>query len=85
MLTSEKLDRSNLNNAYLSGMKADLNFKGDQLTQINTCFTIGYVFFPAARQNFERAKLLIITAMFLDKCHPTCHCTMWHLASGSLR
>ncbi|KAJ2969937.1 hypothetical protein NQ176_g8418 [Zarea fungicola] len=37
------LDRSNLNNAYLTGMKADLNFKGDQLTQINTCFTIGYV------------------------------------------
>ncbi|KAM7216810.1 Major facilitator superfamily domain containing protein [Rhypophila decipiens] len=37
------LDRSNLSNAYVSGMKEDLNFQGDQLNQINTCFTIGYV------------------------------------------
>ncbi|KAI5868168.1 MFS general substrate transporter [Durotheca rogersii] len=37
------LDRSNLNNAYVSGMKEDLGFVGDQLNQINTCFTIGYV------------------------------------------
>ncbi|KAM3561515.1 hypothetical protein MY1884_002343 [Beauveria asiatica] len=37
------LDRSNLNNAYVSGMKDDLGFVGDQLTQINTCFTVGYV------------------------------------------
>ncbi|KAK3312536.1 major facilitator superfamily domain-containing protein [Apodospora peruviana] len=37
------LDRSNLANAYVSGMKEDLNFSGDQLNQINTCFTIGYV------------------------------------------
>ncbi|KAK4225262.1 pantothenate transporter liz1 [Podospora fimiseda] len=37
------LDRSNLANAYVSGMKEDLDFKGDQLTQINTCFTVGYI------------------------------------------
>ncbi|KAG9650181.1 MFS general substrate transporter, partial [Aureobasidium melanogenum] len=37
------LDRSNLTNAYVSGMKEDLNFKGNQLTQINTVFTVGYV------------------------------------------
>ncbi|KAK4188891.1 hypothetical protein QBC35DRAFT_495054 [Podospora australis] len=37
------LDRTNLMNAYVSGMKEDLNFKGDQLNQINTCFTVGYV------------------------------------------
>ncbi|KAK3306289.1 major facilitator superfamily domain-containing protein [Chaetomium strumarium] len=37
------LDRSNLANAYVSGMKEDLNFQGDQLNQINTCFTVGYV------------------------------------------
>lgn len=55
------LDRSNLNNAYVSGewscwryfggtkkadvrtgMKEDLNFKGNQLNQINTVFTVGY-------------------------------------------
>lgn len=37
------LDRTNLANAYVSGMKEDLNFQGNQLNQINTCFTIGYV------------------------------------------
>ncbi|GAB1318390.1 Pantothenate transporter liz1 [Madurella fahalii] len=37
------LDRTNLANAYVSGMKEDLNFQGDQLNQINTCFTVGYV------------------------------------------
>nr|XP_036575540.1 pantothenate transporter [Colletotrichum truncatum]KAF6782129.1 pantothenate transporter [Colletotrichum truncatum] len=37
------LDRTNLNNAYVSGMKEELGFVGDQLNQINTCFTIGYV------------------------------------------
>ncbi|KAK4235142.1 major facilitator superfamily domain-containing protein [Achaetomium macrosporum] len=37
------LDRSNLANAYVSGMKEDLDFHGDQLNQINTCFTVGYV------------------------------------------
>ncbi|KAK4180638.1 hypothetical protein QBC36DRAFT_19613 [Triangularia setosa] len=37
------LDRTNLSNAYISGMKEDLSFRGDQLNQINTCFTLGYV------------------------------------------
>ncbi|KAI2630839.1 MFS general substrate transporter [Hypoxylon sp. NC1633] len=37
------LDRSNLANAYVSGMKEDLGFVGDQFNQINTCFTVGYV------------------------------------------
>ncbi|CAJ2506118.1 Uu.00g002480.m01.CDS01 [Anthostomella pinea] len=37
------LDRSNLNNAYVSGMKEELGFVGDQLNQITTCFTVGYV------------------------------------------
>lgn len=36
------LDRTNLNNAYLSGMKEELGFKGNQLNQINTVFTVGY-------------------------------------------
>lgn len=35
------LDRSNLNNAYVSGMKEDLNFHGKQLNLINTVFTVG--------------------------------------------
>ncbi|KAF3016467.1 hypothetical protein E8E14_008733 [Neopestalotiopsis sp. 37M] len=37
------LDRSNLANAYVSGMKEDLGFVGDQYNQINTCFTVGYI------------------------------------------
>ncbi|OAA66503.1 major facilitator superfamily transporter pantothenate [Niveomyces insectorum RCEF 264] len=37
------LDRSNLTNAYVSGMKEDLKFVGNQLNVINTCFTVGYV------------------------------------------
>ncbi|RDA86505.1 hypothetical protein CP532_2006 [Ophiocordyceps camponoti-leonardi (nom. inval.)] len=37
------LDRSNLANAYVSGMREDLGFVGDQLNQINTCFTVGYI------------------------------------------
>ena len=36
------LDRSNLNNAYVSGMREELRFKGNQLNQINTVFTVGY-------------------------------------------
>jgi MFS transporter, ACS family, pantothenate transporter len=37
------LDRANLNNAYVSGMREDLNFVGTQLNQINTCFYGGYL------------------------------------------
>ena len=37
------LDRSNLTNAYVSGMKEELNFHGNQLNVINTIFTVGYI------------------------------------------
>jgi ACS family pantothenate transporter-like MFS transporter len=36
------LDRSNLSNAYVSGMREELSFRGNQLNQINTVFTVGY-------------------------------------------
>jgi len=36
-----QLDRTNLNNAYLSGMKEELGFQGNQLNEINTVFTVG--------------------------------------------
>jgi|TARA_R110002003_G_scaffold112_18_gene9709 ACS family pantothenate transporter-like MFS transporter len=36
------LDRTNLNNAYVSGMREELGFRGNQLNQINTVFTVGY-------------------------------------------
>ncbi|KAI0481874.1 major facilitator superfamily domain-containing protein [Xylaria cf. heliscus] len=43
------LDRTNLNNAYVSGMKEELHFVGDQLNQVQAAFTAGYVVgqFPA--------------------------------------
>lgn len=37
------LDRLNLSNAYVSGMKEDLNLHGNQFNVINTMFTVGYV------------------------------------------
>lgn len=36
------LDRMNLNNAYVSGMKEDLNFQGNQLNIINTGMSMCY-------------------------------------------
>ncbi|GAW22998.1 hypothetical protein ANO14919_125450 [Xylariales sp. No.14919] len=37
------LDRSNINNAYVSGMKEELHFEGNELNQIQAAFTAGYV------------------------------------------
>lgn len=37
-----QLDRSNLANAYVSGMKTDLGFSGNQFNVVNTVFTVGY-------------------------------------------
>ncbi|KAJ8142355.1 hypothetical protein OY671_004499 [Metschnikowia pulcherrima] len=37
------LDRLNLSNAYVSGMKEDLKMKGDEFNLINTVFSIGYI------------------------------------------
>ncbi|KAL4808605.1 major facilitator superfamily domain-containing protein [Aspergillus unguis] len=36
------LDRTNLNNAYVSGMREELDFQGNELNQITTVFTVGY-------------------------------------------
>ncbi|KAI0033790.1 MFS general substrate transporter [Vararia minispora EC-137] len=37
------LDRSNVNNAYVSGMREELHMVGTQFNQINTLFTCGYI------------------------------------------
>lgn len=37
------LDRANLANAYVSGLREDLHFSGTQLNQINTIFYSGYL------------------------------------------
>ncbi len=41
MYFTNYLDRSNLANAYVSGMKEDLGFVGNQYNVINTVFTVG--------------------------------------------
>lgn len=37
------IDRSNLSNAYVSGMKESLSMGGNEFNIINTCFTVGYI------------------------------------------
>ncbi|RPD80705.1 MFS general substrate transporter [Lentinus tigrinus ALCF2SS1-7] len=43
MYFSNYLDRSNVSNAYVSGMKEELNMHGTDFNQINTIFTCGYI------------------------------------------
>ncbi|KAI6047316.1 major facilitator superfamily domain-containing protein [Pisolithus marmoratus] len=43
MYFTNYLDRSNVNNAYVSGMKQDLNMQGNDFNVINTIFTCGYI------------------------------------------
>ncbi|KAF3065162.1 Pantothenate transporter liz1 [Daldinia childiae] len=65
------LDRSNLSNAYVSGMKEDLGFVGDQLNQINTCFTVGYVIgqIPANLSlHYIKPRYFFPACMFIWAC-----------------
>lgn len=39
------VDRLNVSNAYVSGMKEELNMKGNEFNIINTCFNVGYIIF----------------------------------------
>lgn len=39
------VDRLNISNAYVSGMKEDLKMEGNEFNIINTCFNIGYIVF----------------------------------------
>ncbi|KAF8165189.1 major facilitator superfamily domain-containing protein [Crassisporium funariophilum] len=43
MYFSNYLDRSNVANAYVSGMREDLQMFGTQFNKINTIFTCGYI------------------------------------------
>ncbi|KAF9451620.1 MFS general substrate transporter [Macrolepiota fuliginosa MF-IS2] len=43
MYFTNYLDRSNVNNAYVSGMKEDLHMFGTELNKITTIFTCGYI------------------------------------------
>lgn len=37
------LDQSNINSAFVSGMKEDLNLYGNELNIMQSCWTVGYV------------------------------------------
>ncbi|KIJ70238.1 hypothetical protein HYDPIDRAFT_77458 [Hydnomerulius pinastri MD-312] len=43
MYFTNYLDRANVNNAYVSGMKQELNMQGNDFNKINTIFTCGYI------------------------------------------
>lgn len=43
MYFTNYLDRSNVSNAYVSGMKEELNMQGTDYNKINTIFTCGYI------------------------------------------
>jgi hypothetical protein len=43
VLTLFRQDQSNLNNAYVAGLKEDLGFKGNQLVQLQTFYVVGAV------------------------------------------
>ncbi|KAF8915895.1 MFS general substrate transporter [Mucidula mucida] len=43
MYFTNYLDRSNISNAYVSGMKEELNMQGTEFNKINTIFTCGYI------------------------------------------
>jgi ACS family pantothenate transporter-like MFS transporter len=56
MYFTNYLDRSNLANAYVSGMKEELGFVGNQYNQINTVFTVGYVHLGVLMLNFRLGR-----------------------------
>ncbi|KAG2751526.1 MFS general substrate transporter [Suillus brevipes Sb2] len=43
MYFTNYLDRANVNNAYVSGMRQELNMQGNDFNKINTIFTCGYI------------------------------------------
>ncbi|KAK4445723.1 pantothenate transporter liz1 [Podospora aff. communis PSN243] len=62
------LDRTNLNNAYVSGMKEELDFRGNQLNEINTIFTIGYIIGQIPSNlalHYVRPRYFFPTMMFI--------------------
>lgn len=40
---SNHFNRTNFQNAYVSGMQLDLNFQGNRYSVVNTLFTVGYI------------------------------------------
>jgi ACS family pantothenate transporter-like MFS transporter len=58
------LDQVNINNAFVSGMKEDLNLFGNQLNYMQTCWTVGYVIGQIPRYSVQ-SPLLKTSGTFL--------------------
>lgn len=52
------LDQVNINNAFVSGMKEDLDLFGNQLNYMQTCWTVGYVIGQIPRYEQSRRKTI---------------------------
>jgi hypothetical protein len=58
----KNLDQVNINNAFVSGMKEDLNLYKNELNYMQTCWTVGYVLGELPCKPFEpfSAHLIIL-------------------------
>lgn len=74
------LDRMNLNNAYVSGMREDLNFKGRELNVINTSNTLFHD--GCMRRETDHSQYSTV-AMFSDRSQTTLPSRNCLLASTS--
>lgn len=52
----KNLDQTNINNAFVSGMKEDLGLNGNQLNYMQSWWTVGYVIGQIPRQVQKRAN-----------------------------
>ncbi|KAF8206968.1 major facilitator superfamily domain-containing protein [Mycena galopus ATCC 62051] len=64
------LDQNNLANAYISGMKEDLNINGNQYTYMGTCYTIAY------------AIMQVPSTMIIQKIRPSYYLAFCEIGWG---
>lgn len=53
----KNLDQININNAFVSGMKEDLDLNGNELNYMQTCWTVGYIVGQIPRQVWNEAVI----------------------------
>ncbi|KAF7330168.1 Pantothenate transporter Liz1 [Mycena venus] len=65
------LDQNNLANAYISGMKEDLNINGNEYTYMGTCYTIAY------------ALMQVPSTMIIQKIRPSYYLAFCEIGWGA--
>ncbi|EEB94668.1 hypothetical protein MPER_06482 [Moniliophthora perniciosa FA553] len=65
---SKYLDQQNITNAYVSGMKEDLNLYGNELNYIVTAWTCGYVIGQIPSKRVEFTIHLSLLLMYYPAC-----------------